>query len=483
MSRRRATGPTKGERPEEAPFDVLAFKRKVQAEILKAIKGMTLGGGASLLPRGGLGRDRWPSWWARSKRQRRPEPEAEPSLRLTRPELRLRPSAVSKASVQSPFIRYAVDAGWTYLSPRGGPEPAARDDQPRARLRARRSASTAQPRRRGPPAGRGGSSSGWCGSGPTSRATSTPGSILKGLKTVFVEAEKRERNVRLLDPDNVEANTFHVTDEFTFSNGTPPDIRTDIMFFVNGVPIIVAETKARHPPGRAVAEALEDIRYYHRKGPELLAVMQLHALTHLIQFYYGATWNLSRKGLFNWRDEQAGDFETLVKTFIAPRRVLRVITDFILFTRKDEELSKVVLRPHQMRAVERTVQRAKDAKKRRGLIWHTQGSGKTYTMITVGQAADRRPGLPEPDRAHARGPQRAGGPALRQPGGRRLRQGRGRREQAGPSETAQGRPAGPDRLDDPQVRGHPRRRSTSGPTSSSWWTRRTARPAATWATT
>src|SRR5262249_53335123 len=58
-------------------------------------------------------------------------------------------------------------------------------------------------------------------------------------------------------------------------------------------------------------------------------------------------------------------------------------TDFILFTRKDEELSKVVLRPHQMRAVERTVLRAKDPKKKRALIWHTQGSGKTYTMITT----------------------------------------------------------------------------------------------------
>ena len=59
------------------------------------------------------------------------------------------------------------------------------------------------------------------------------------------------------------------------------------------------------------------------------------------------------------------------------------MSEFILFTRKDEELSKVVLRPHQMRAAERCVVRAKDETKRRGLIWHTQGSGKTYTMITV----------------------------------------------------------------------------------------------------
>ncbi|MDM7919320.1 MAG: HsdR family type I site-specific deoxyribonuclease, partial [Methanosarcina sp.] len=54
-----------------------------------------------------------------------------------------------------------------------------------------------------------------------------------------------------------------------------------------------------------------------------------------------------------------------------------------MFVRKDGELNKSVLRPHQIRASERALLRAGDAKKHRGLIWHTQGSGKTYTMITI----------------------------------------------------------------------------------------------------
>jgi len=64
--------------------------------------------------------------------------------------------------------------------------------------------------------------------------------------------------------------------------------------------------------------------------------------------------------------------------------------DFILFTREDDELKKVVLRPHQMRAVDRIVERAQDLKKR-GLIWHTQGSGKTYTMIVAAQKIMENP--------------------------------------------------------------------------------------------
>lgn len=217
---------------------------------------------------------------------------------------------------------------------------------------------------------------------------------LKGMKTVFVETENRERNVKLLDAVNIGANTFQVTDELTFANGTHK-IRADVVFLINGIPVVIVETKAATRL-EGIAEALEQVRRYHRQGPELLAALQVFGLTNLPRFFYGATWSLSRKGLFDWRDEQAGDFETLVKTFVVPRRVLRVITDFILFTRKDEELSKVILRPHQMRAVERVQQRAKDPERRRGLVWHTQGSGKTYTMMTVAKKLIEDPALKNP---------------------------------------------------------------------------------------
>jgi type I restriction enzyme R subunit len=204
---------------------------------------------------------------------------------------------------------------------------------------------------------------------------------MKGLKTLFIEAERRERNVNLLDPVKVRANTFHVTDEFSFESGNHR-IRADVVFLINGIPVVIVEAKAATRK-EGIPEALEQIRRYHREGPELLSLLQIYEITNLSRFMYGATWSLSRKALFDWRDEQAGDYETLVKTFVAPRRVLRVITDFILFTRKDEELQKVILRPHQMRAVERVRGRAMDPEKRRGLVWHTQGSGKTYTMITA----------------------------------------------------------------------------------------------------
>jgi len=171
---------------------------------------------------------------------------------------------------------------------------------------------------------------------------------------------------------NWEQNTYHVTDELSFYNGTHR-IRVDVAFFINGIPVLLVEAKAATKL-EGIADALEQVRRYHREGPELMALMQVYTLTHLVHYYYGPTWSLSHKSLFNWRDESAGeDYETLVKSFVHPQRLTRLLTDFILFTRKDDELSKVILRPHQMRAVERVVRRAADKEKQRGLVWHTQG--------------------------------------------------------------------------------------------------------------
>jgi type I restriction enzyme R subunit len=330
-----------------------------------------------------------------------------------------------RAAVQNPFICYADEVGWTYLPAeealrlRRGEEGLTLYEIAVAQLQALNPGVVDLNR----------------AEEVLRRLTIVPPNIegnlqvwehLKGLRTVDVHEEKRARNIRLLDPDRPERNTFHVTDELAYSNGRHR-IRGDVAFFINGLPLLIVETKAAHKV-EGIAEALDQIRRYHREGPELLALLQVHALTHLVQFYYGPTWNLSRKALFNWKTEvraglrphlsedlktdvEAGlrpapteatsterqvDYETLVKYFVHPRRMLRLLTDYILFTRKDDELSKVILRPHQMRAVERVLGRVSDTGKLRGLIWHTQGSGKTYTMITAAQKMLQMPAFENP---------------------------------------------------------------------------------------
>lgn len=303
------------------------------------------------------------------------------------------PLGSERTAVQNPLLRYAVEAGWIYLSRQEALALRHGEDSP-----VLRDVLVDQLQRLNPGvldlAGAEDIARRFTRVAPTIAGNLDAWEYLVGRKTVFVQAERRERNVRFLDADHPKANTFHVTDELAFDNGAHR-IRADVVFLINGVPVIVVEAKAATRV-EGIADALDQLRRYHREGPELLALLQLHALTHLVHFYYGATWNLGRKGLFNWRDEQAGNFETLVTTFVAPERVVRILTDFILFTRKDDELSKVVLRPHQMRAVERVAARARDPNKRRALVWHTQGSGKTYTMITVARRLVEDPAFSNP---------------------------------------------------------------------------------------
>lgn len=296
-----------------------------------------------------------------------------------------------KSSVQNPLILYATEIGWTYISQedaltlRGGETGFVLKEtfisqlhklndfitQPLAEDLIRKIEAIP----------------------PTIQGNLDAWEYLKGLKTVFVPKEKRERNARLIDTKNINNNTFHVTDEFTFTNGTKT-IRCDVVFLINGFPVFIVEAKSANKID-GIAEALDQIRRYHNEAPEIMAILQMYTLTHLIRYYYGATWNTSRKGLFNWKEEQEGDYETLVKSFFDKERIIRIIDDFILFTRQDDELKKVVLRPHQMRVVQKIVARAGSDKKR-GLIWHTQGSGKTYSMIVAAKEIIENPDFDNP---------------------------------------------------------------------------------------
>ena len=128
---------------------------------------------------------------------------------------------------------------------------------------------------------------------------------------------------------------------------------------------------------------MEQIRRYHAETPEMFTVAQLFGVTHMHDFLYGVTWNVSRKNLFNYKTDEPTNYEEKVKTFFDRDRFLKVLQGLIIFQDRDDALTKVVLRQHQTRAVEKVIERVRDPNKRRGLIWHTQGSGKTLTMITI----------------------------------------------------------------------------------------------------
>ena len=204
---------------------------------------------------------------------------------------------------------------------------------------------------------------------------------MRGVKSTFVPSKSLERNVTLIDFENPDNNLFHVTDEWEQQNAAQRN-RADIVFLINGIPVAIVETKnAGKPDGLALG--VEQIRRYHDETPEMFITAQIFGVTQLLDFFYGVTWNTSRKNLFNWKTDESTNYEQKVKTFFDRDRFLKVLQQSIIFQSKDDHLTKIVLRQHQTRAVEKVIERIHDPNKRRGLVWHTQGSGKTLTMITI----------------------------------------------------------------------------------------------------
>ena len=217
---------------------------------------------------------------------------------------------------------------------------------------------------------------------------------LRNRGKFFDHEEKRERDLILIDYDDPARNVYEVTEEWAFHNGHY-GTREDVVFLINGIPVLVIECKNANKD-EAIALGVDQIRRYHRETPELFVSQQFFTATDAIGFAYGVSWNTVRRNIFNWKDSEVGKLEAKVKSFCAIPQVLAFLKDYIVFAEKDEELNKYILRQHQTGAVDAVVSRALDPRRTRGLVWHTQGSGKTFTMIKAAERLFRAPGADKP---------------------------------------------------------------------------------------
>src|SRR3989337_2604139 len=219
-------------------------------------------------------------------------------------------------------------------------------------------------------------------------------SYLRGEKTFYSKAENREFNLTLIDFHNPVNNSYQVTEEYYYFNGHYGN-RADIVFLINGIPVVVIECK-NATLDEAIAIGIDQLRRYHKETPEMIIPQQMFSVTESFGFSYGVTWNLNKRSIFNWKQEQVGRLEDKVKTFFNNERILAYIKDFIIFAEKDEELNKYILGQHQTKAVELVIERAHHPAKHRGLVWHRQGSGQTFTMIKVAEMLFKAPDSEKP---------------------------------------------------------------------------------------
>lgn len=205
---------------------------------------------------------------------------------------------------------------------------------------------------------------------------------LRGERQWYEEAEKRHRRVQIIDFESPAENVFHVTWEWNLKPPARKGNRADVMFLVNGVPVCIVEHK-NPKDGDALERAVTQLRRYEIETPELIGTPQLFNVTHLLDYWYGVTWNASRRYMARWKERREETYKFAVQTFFEPTDFLRTLERWILFYVEDGETRKSVLRQHQRIAIDKILERCGDPSKKRGLIWHTQGSGKTFALLTA----------------------------------------------------------------------------------------------------
>jgi len=207
-------------------------------------------------------------------------------------------------------------------------------------------------------------------------------SWLRGERQWYDEAEQRHRPVTLIDFDQLSQNVFHVTWEWRLKPPARKGNRADVMFVINGLPVCIVEHK-NPKDGGAIDRGVTQLKRYEKETPELIGTPQLFNVTHLIDYWYGVTWNANRRFMARWKQEREETYKLAVQAFFEPTDFLRTLQHWILFYVEDGETRKSILRQHQRGAIDKIVARCADRTKKRALIWHTQGSGKTFTLLTA----------------------------------------------------------------------------------------------------
>lgn len=209
--------------------------------------------------------------------------------------------------------------------------------------------------------------------------------ILRGNYSRKVSGQAEHKTIKVIDFINPENNTFSVTNQL-YVKAEKSRI-PDVVVYINGIPVVVIEAKSPLNAKDKTGEAFEQIKQYERDIPRLFFSNCFNLLTDGTNCLYGSTGSPS-KFFGTWGDpwpSSEGDFANQLDKglwcLLEPSRLLDLIAHFIVFENTDGGTVKKICRYQQFRAVNKIVNRVVENKHRRGLVWHTQGSGKSLTMV------------------------------------------------------------------------------------------------------
>ncbi|MGB9986201.1 type I restriction endonuclease subunit R [Salarchaeum japonicum] len=188
--------------------------------------------------------------------------------------------------------------------------------------------------------------------------------------------------VDLIDYENPEKNRFHAVNQFSVSRETT--IRPDVSLFVNGIPLVTMELKSV-AQDNDWHDAVSDLKDYEEDVPRLFVPGLFNVAADTMELRYGAV-GAPKEFYEPWNDapakyEDDNEMRQAVRALCNPQTLLDLVKHFVFYERRAGGDAKIVPRYMQYYAVNRILDRVQRGEHKRGLIWHTQGSGKSFTML------------------------------------------------------------------------------------------------------
>lgn len=216
--------------------------------------------------------------------------------------------------------------------------------------------------------------------------------LQNGMEVTYMDkGEEKTAIVYLIDYDeeNIDNNSFVVTNQWTVS-GVDQVRRPDIVIFINGLPLVVVELKSGSAENVDISSAYRQIKNYQKDIPELFVynafnIISDHTYSKAGTITSSEEWYKEWKTIDGSReDTRIAAYDVLFKGMLDKTRILDIIKNFILFEDNIPEDTKIIAQYHQYYAVKKAVDstlKAVDTDGRAGVFWHTQGSGKSLSMV------------------------------------------------------------------------------------------------------
>jgi type I restriction enzyme R subunit len=229
---------------------------------------------------------------------------------------------------------------------------------------------------------------------------------MRGEQTMTFAVGEKAQNIRLIDYDDVEANDFLATNQFRVE-GPKDNIRTDVLLFVNGIPVVNIEAKTTGRDWHIDwSEGAKQCRRYAEEAPQLYFSNAFCAGVNELVFRYGVpgtkfhTWHEWRDPAPHTHIPTEDRMRCSVYGLLDRGNLLDILRNFIVFEVEGGRPVKKVTRYQQFAAANEIVRRSleldREQEWRRGLIWHTQGSGKSLTILFAAKKLWHHPKLEQP---------------------------------------------------------------------------------------